>query len=81
MLFDTTEEEIMNCAGTIMVLYDQWGVKPPPGRPKTEEAQRIWDEAREAREARWRRVWILSESRKAVRRWVEESEKGERSEK
>jgi hypothetical protein len=78
LLFDTTEEEIMNCAGTIMVLYDQWGVKPPPGRPKTEETERMWEEGREAREGRWRRVWILSESRKAVRRWVEEREKSDK---
>jgi hypothetical protein len=77
LLFDTSEEEIMNCAGTIMVLYDQWGVKQPPGRPKTDEMAKMWEDGREAREGRWRRVWILSQSRKAVRRWLDESEKSE----
>lgn len=28
------------------------------------------------RENRWRRAWILSDSRRAVRKWVEERERG-----
>jgi hypothetical protein len=34
-------------------------------------------DARRARENRWRRAWILSQGKKAVRRWVEERDKDE----
>lgn len=33
-----------------------------------------WGEPGREREDRWRRAWVLSESRKAVRKWVTERE-------
>jgi hypothetical protein len=35
-----------------------------------------WEDGRATRESRWRRAWILAESRKAVRKWVEERDGG-----
>jgi len=69
LLFDVAQEDITNCAGTIMRLYHDWGVAPPQG---TKIDLDSWEQGREGREGRWRRAWILGESRKAVRRWVEE---------
>ena len=78
ILFDTTYEEMTHCAGTVMRLYHDWGVKAPPGHPASllsaEEASTgSWEAGRKAREGRWRRAWIMAQSRKAVRRWIEEN--------
>lgn len=57
-----------------MRLWEDWGLAPPRGA--------MWGppesgDARRARENRWRRAWILSQGKKAVRRWVEERDKDE----
>ena len=69
ILFDTTIDDLTSCAGTIMSLYYDWGVKPPSGLESG--AVEKWNQDRKAREDRWRRSWILAQSRKNVRKWVE----------
>ncbi|WVO17750.1 hypothetical protein L204_105448 [Cryptococcus depauperatus] len=70
LLFDVSFDEIWTACGFVMKLWDQWGLDRPTDvlgqKPGTAE-ERIG-----AKDARWRRAWILAQSRKAVRRWVEE---------
>lgn len=59
-----------------MRLWIDWGLDRPKGviqrnkRTVNEE-----EEGRKIKESRWRRAWVLAQSRKAVRRWVEGLEK------
>lgn len=77
LLFDVTWDDIWPCCGTVMQLWRDWGLgdysddSNGSGNTDTNE-----DEQR-AKEDRWRRAWVLSESRHAVRKWV--SGKEERS--
>jgi len=68
LLFDVEWDEIWSCCGAVMRVWDDWGL----GRHKgvISGARRGGLEERMKRENRWRRAWILAESRKAVRRWV-----------
>lgn len=61
-----------------MVLRNDWGISSASenGVPKNTDRE----SKRKEKEDRWRRSWILCESRKAVRRWVEEREKVEEQE-
>ncbi|ORY35616.1 cyclin-dependent protein kinase regulator [Naematelia encephala] len=72
ILFDTDSDELWSCCGTIMTLWSTWGLGRPTGSTGAREETRA---ERKARENRWRRAWILAESRRAVRKWVEEREK------
>lgn len=69
LLFDVEWEDIWQSCGRIMELWRDWGVAPIPGAvdaaPETPEEHK-------AKENRWRRAWVLAESRKAVRKWVAE---------
>lgn len=58
-----------------MRVWDEWGL----GRQRgvTGGGKRDGRQERMKRENRWRRAWILAESRKAVRRWVEERERSD----
>lgn len=69
ILFDVTWDDIWPCCGTIMRLYDDWGVG---GGPAGIAAKATSEEEQRRKESRWRRAWVLSESRKAVRKWVNE---------
>ena len=70
VLFDATHDDMWSCCGHVTSLWSVWGTKPPLGllNNKNEHAA-----IQKRRENRWRRAWILSDSRKAVRRWVEEN--------
>lgn len=70
ILFDVDYEDIWSCCGTIMRLWSDWEIWTQGGVAKRHSAES--KESRMARENRWRRAWILAESRRAVRRWVEE---------
>ncbi|TXT15755.1 hypothetical protein VHUM_00258 [Vanrija humicola] len=69
VLFDVAWEDIWPCCGRIMELWRDWGVAPIPGA--VEDAPETPEEHKE-KENRWRRAWVLAESRKAVRKWVAE---------
>ena len=58
-----------------MRVWDDWGLMPQRG--VLSGAKRDGREERMERENRWRRAWILAESRKTVRRWIEERERNE----
>ncbi|EIW67383.1 hypothetical protein TREMEDRAFT_33679 [Tremella mesenterica DSM 1558] len=68
VLFDANHEDIWQCCGTIANLWREWGMEPHTGL--------IHGERRDRRkvEDKWRRTWVLLESKKAVRRWVEEND-------
>jgi len=67
ILFDVTWDDIWPCCGTIMLLYREWGLGAPAG-----VVVEISDEEKKRYQDRWRRAWILADSRKAVRKWVSE---------
>lgn len=62
-----------------MVLRNDWGISSTSdisGEGNVSGNVNVNTESRrKEKEDRWRRSWILCESRKAVRRWVEEREK------
>lgn len=64
LLFDVVWDDVWPVCGTIQHLWRDWGCEEPDRE----------------RENRWRRAWILADSRKAVRKWVAERERAERSE-
>jgi hypothetical protein len=65
ILFDVTWDDIWSICGSVMTLWNDWGI---PG-----SAGDVGDlEQRVEKENRWRRSWILAQSRRAVRRWVQE---------
>jgi hypothetical protein len=69
ILFDVTWDDIWPCCGTIMRLYREWGLGSPAGLA----AQASVTQAEsKGYQDRWRRAWILADSRKAVRKWVSE---------
>jgi hypothetical protein len=61
ILFDVTWDDIWSICGSVMTLWNDWGVSSG----ETEVG-------RVEKENRWRRSWILAQSRRAVRRWVQE---------
>jgi hypothetical protein len=65
ILFDAEWEDIWSCSGTVMVLWDSWGMQRGG-------ASRLGKDEQIARENRWRRSWILMEDRKGVKRWLDE---------
>ncbi|KAK4689507.1 cyclin L, partial [Tremellales sp. Uapishka_1] len=70
LLFDVDYEDLVNAAGHIVALWKDWGTEAQRGVLKRKEesgADRI------RRENRWRRVWILAQGRREVRRWVQDS--------
>lgn len=67
ILFDVTWDDIWPCCGVIMRLYREWGLGVPgAGGAVPEEESRAYQD-------RWRRAWVLAESRKTVRKWVAEA--------
>lgn len=80
LLFDVVWDDITPVCAAIVKLWRDWGCAPSDSRQavedlaiggfKTEEED---EEEERARQDRWRRAWVLAESRKAVRKWVEES--------
>jgi hypothetical protein len=65
ILFDVTWDDIWSICGAVMTLWNDWGISGSAGD--------VGDlEQRVAKENRWRRSWILAQSRRAVRRWVQE---------
>jgi hypothetical protein len=69
LLFDVIWDDVAPVCAAIVRLWRDWGCGPPEF-DRTADGR---EDGREGREDRWRRAWILAESRKAVRRWVEES--------
>lgn len=63
LLFDVVWDDVWPVCGTIMHLWRDWGCDAPDAD----------------RENRWRRAWILADGRKAVRKWVAERERSERT--
>jgi len=53
-----------------MTLWNDWAIVGPVGAEgESEDVER-----RLEKENRWRRSWILAQSRRAVRRWVQEKD-------
>lgn len=75
VLFDVAWDDIWSCCGVVMHAWRDWGVDVPVGVDWG--GRRESKEERKGREDRWRRAWILAESRRGVRRWVEEREREE----
>jgi hypothetical protein len=63
ILFDVAWDDIWSICGAVMTLWNDWGIST-----KETEVERV------EKENRWRRSWILAQSRRAVRRWVQERE-------
>ncbi|BEJ16743.1 hypothetical protein CspHIS471_0601440 [Cutaneotrichosporon sp. HIS471] len=68
LLFDVIWDDVAPVCAAIVQLWRDWGCGP-------QEFDQTSDgrEGERAREDRWRRAWVLAESRKAVRKWVEEA--------
>ncbi|WRT68355.1 uncharacterized protein IL334_005331 [Kwoniella shivajii] len=77
ILFDTTFDDIWSCSGHVMKVYNGWGIGTPRGTTNSGFHMSQHDEERTGKENRWRRAWVLAQSRKAVRRWLEEREKNQ----
>ncbi|WVW85655.1 hypothetical protein I302_107693 [Kwoniella bestiolae CBS 10118] len=81
ILFDATYDDIWLCCGHVMRVYNDWGIEPPRGALTSGLGIGGHGQNQEhgvgAKENRWRRAWVLAQSRKAVRRWLEEREKGQ----
>jgi hypothetical protein len=54
-----------------MQLYRTWGDGGPAAVPVE-----VSPEERKLTHSRWRRAWVLAQSRKAVRKWVQERDAG-----
>lgn len=71
VLFDVDYDDLWSSCGVIMQLWKRWGTNRVTnadwGPAETDEA------AVRDRDNLWRRSWILMESRKSVRRWIEGS--------
>jgi hypothetical protein len=72
LLFDVGWDDIWSCCGAVMTLWNDWGFGQEQER--AEEGNPDIREKRIDRENRWRRSWILAQSRRAVRKWVQERE-------
>ncbi|OCF42707.1 cyclin-dependent protein kinase regulator [Kwoniella heveanensis CBS 569] len=70
ILFDAEWNDIWSCCGHVMNLWNDWTVTEPSQRSPAVESGP--DEDSVGRENRWRRAWVLAQSRKAVRRWLDE---------
>lgn len=70
ILFDVVWDDIWSCCGAVMTLWNDWGMgsSDRSGVDKEDVGKRL------EKENRWRRSWILAQSRRAVRRWVQERE-------
>jgi hypothetical protein len=66
ILFDVTWDDIWSICGAVMTLWNDWGISVSAGDEIKEKKERL------EKENRWRRSWILAQSRRAVRRWVQE---------
>jgi hypothetical protein len=66
ILFDVTWDDIWSICGSVMTLWNDWGISVSAGDEIEEKRERL------EKENRWRRSWILAQSRRAVRRWVQE---------
>ncbi|KAE8542624.1 hypothetical protein D1P53_001405 [Cryptococcus gattii VGV] len=76
LLFDVSYDEIWSGCGVIMRLWNDWGLDRPRGDTEISiRAPNDEEEGKKGKESRWRRAWVLAQSRKAVRRWVEGLEK------
>ncbi|ADV22622.1 cyclin-dependent protein kinase regulator [Cryptococcus gattii E566] len=76
LLFDVSYDEIWSGCGVVMRLWNDWGLDRPRGDTKISiRAPNEEEEGKKGKESRWRRAWVLAQSRKAVRRWVEGLEK------
>ncbi|WVQ68108.1 uncharacterized protein L199_006314 [Kwoniella botswanensis] len=77
ILFDATYDDIWSCCGHLMKLYNDWGLEPPRGAVTLGFTMHDGDKGQNIKENRWRKAWVLAQSRKAVRRWLEERDKGQ----
>ncbi|KIR99646.1 cyclin-dependent protein kinase regulator [Cryptococcus deuterogattii 2001/935-1] len=76
LLFDVSYDEIWSGCGVVMRLWNDWGLDRPREDTKISiRSPNEEGEGRKGKESRWRRAWVLAQSRKAVRRWVEGLEK------
>jgi hypothetical protein len=66
ILFDVAWDDIWSICGAVMTLWNDWGISVSTGDEIKEKKERL------EKENRWRRSWILAQSRRAVRRWVQE---------
>lgn len=59
-----------------MRLWNDWGLDRPKGViQRNKRTANKEEEERKIKESGWRRAWVLAQSRKAVRRWIEGLEK------
>nr|XP_018261434.1 cyclin-dependent protein kinase regulator [Kwoniella dejecticola CBS 10117]OBR83592.1 cyclin-dependent protein kinase regulator [Kwoniella dejecticola CBS 10117] len=75
ILFDAEYEDIWSCSCHVMKLYHDWGLDRPRGSVSSGSQIGGGEQSMRDKENRWRRAWVLTQSRKAVRRWLEEREK------
>nr|XP_019011439.1 cyclin-dependent protein kinase regulator [Kwoniella pini CBS 10737]OCF50220.1 cyclin-dependent protein kinase regulator [Kwoniella pini CBS 10737] len=73
ILFDAEYDDMWTCCCHVMKLYSDWGLDKLQGSDSSGLADS--DERQKGKENRWRRAWVLAQSKKAVRRWLEEREK------
>ncbi|WVQ74827.1 hypothetical protein IAR50_004434 [Cryptococcus sp. DSM 104548] len=74
LLFDVSLQEITTGCGVVMKLWHDWGLgrrNDMINKVLVGEGEKEEQGNRKENEARWRRAWILTQSRKAVRRWLE----------
>ena len=70
ILFDVSWDDIWSTCGAVMTLWHDWAIVGSVGAgDESEDVER-----RLEKENRWRRSWILAQSRRAVRRWVQEKD-------
>lgn len=86
ILFDVAWDDIWACCGTVMTLWNDWSIGPVTPTPTStsilspgQQEHGAQDHKQRAKEDRWRRSWILAESKRAVRKWVDERDKQERA--
>ncbi|WVF72763.1 hypothetical protein IAT40_007581 [Kwoniella sp. CBS 6097] len=70
ILFDAEWEDIWSCCGHVMNLWNDWQVD----EPTINEPSASQEVTTKGKQNRWRCAWVLAQSRKAVRRWLEERE-------
>lgn len=68
-LFDAEYDDLWDCCGTVMRLWDDWGVRDQ--RDKSDIGKTSLHDAL-AKEERWNRAWKLASSKRAVRAFVAE---------
>ncbi|OXH31594.1 cyclin-dependent protein kinase regulator [Cryptococcus neoformans] len=76
LLFDVSYDEVWSGCGVVMRLWNDWGLDRPKGViQRNKRTANKEEEERKIKESRWRRAWVLAQSRKTVRRWIEGLEK------